>query len=226
MSYYIITGATGGLGRALAHYLAKLGKRLLLVGRNQAKLEALLAELENANNEMYVADLTKAEEVNALKSYTLDALGIPKVLINCAGHGLFGSLSNLDDDEISASLEQNLLSVIYPCKAFVDSMKTSDGMIINVMSTAAQKGKANETVYCAAKWGVRGFTEALREEVKSSKIRVVGVYPAGMNTDFWQQTGVDYPVDTFMSAEQAAELIVPALESCEQGYVSDIVLNR
>ncbi|RLV59419.1 SDR family oxidoreductase [Parashewanella curva] len=223
---YIITGAAGGLGQALAKCLSKQGERLLLVGRNEEKLKTLLAELNDANHKLFVADLTKASDVQALKEYVVENWGVPDGLINCAGHGVFGRLPNINESDIAASLETNLLSVIYPCRAFVEIMQVKGGVIANVMSTAAQKGKANETVYCAAKWGVRGFTEALREEVKSTKVRVIGVYPAGMNTGFWQQTSVDYPLESFMTAEQVAELIVPALESCAQGYVSDIVLSR
>lgn len=225
MTYTLITGATGGLGHALAEKLAGQGETLLLVGRSESKLQALSESLL-VEHHTYCCDLTDGAAVNVMKEWALDNLGLPARVINCAGHGLFGDLENLECSAIASSLNNNLLSVIYPCKVFVAGMKQVGGAIINVMSTAALKGKGNETVYCAGKWGVRGFTEALREEVKGSSLRVVAVYPAGMDTGFWDNTGVDYPVNSFMSAEQAAEMIAGALGQVDTGFVSDITLNR
>ncbi|WP_281646173.1 SDR family NAD(P)-dependent oxidoreductase [Parendozoicomonas sp. Alg238-R29] len=225
MKYTLITGATGGLGKALAFRLAQKQETLLLVGRNSDKLQTLSEELSGEHH-IFCSDLSDAEAVAALKCWTQENLGLPSTVINCAGAGLFGSLESLDDKDIQQSLIDNLLPIIYPCKAFVPDMKQAGGVIVNVMSTAALKGKAGESVYCTAKWGVRGFTESLREEVKGSQLRVVAVYPAGMATGFWENTGVNYPVESFMSAEQAAEMIVAALGQVNKGFVSDITLSR
>ncbi|MGY0218110.1 SDR family oxidoreductase [Endozoicomonadaceae bacterium StTr2] len=224
--YTMITGATGGLGSALARVLAKDGKRLLLVARNDEALRKLSESLPG-NHELFCCDLSDPVKIQELEAFTLDKkLGSPAVLVNCAGSGLFGRLDELDTEKIKDSLLSNLLPVILPCQAFLKDMKRAGGVIINVMSTAALKGKAGESVYCAAKWGVRGFTESLREEAKGSSLRIVAVYPAGMATDFWQGTDVDYPVDTFMSAEDAASMIAGALGQAEKGYISDITLSR
>ncbi|WP_461535670.1 SDR family oxidoreductase [Spongorhabdus nitratireducens] len=226
MKYTMITGATGGLGYALAETLAKEGANLLLVARNRERLEQMSRQLPGSH-QIFDCDLSNPESLSELKAFVTEKkLDAPAVLINCAGRGLFGRLDELDALEIQPVLNNNLLPVILPCQVFFQDMKRSGGVIINVMSTAALKGKAGESVYCAAKWGVRGFTESLREEAKGSSLRIVAVYPAGMATDFWQGTDVDYPVDTFMSAEDAALMIAGALGQAEKGYISDITLSR
>ncbi len=225
MSYTLITGAAGGLGAALAKVLAAKGEKLLLVARRAGQLDALAAEL-SGDHVTFCCDLSRADDVDKLKDFALQTLGVPATILNCAGSGIFGALEQLDTYDIACTLNNNLLPVILPCQAFVKEMKEAGGVIANMMSTAALKGKNGETVYCAAKWGVRGFTEALREETRGSAVRVVAVYPAGMATRFWDETGVDYPVDSFMTAEEAAEMIASALIQAKKGFISDITLSR
>ncbi|RYV03938.1 short-chain dehydrogenase [Shewanella sp. OPT22] len=225
MSYIIVTGATGGLAQAIINLLLQGDDHLVLFGRDITKLQQLklrcsdTASIEKVNLDCY-------SECENIFSRQLLERGTPKLVINCAGSGLFGQLDKLDSKKIESTLSNNLLSVINPCKVLFEPMKKAGGTIINVMSTAALKGKAGESIYCAAKWGVRGFTESLREEAKGSKLRVVAVYPAGMNTGFWDDSAADYPTETFMSAEDAAAMIVNVLPQAEKGYISEITLSR
>ncbi len=225
MSYTVVTGATGGLAQAIIKFLLREENDLVLLGRDITKLQQLkpgqnsTASIEKVNLDCY-------SECEQIFSRLFTLRGVPKLVVNCAGAGLFGQLSELDSEDIESTLKNNLLTIINPCKAVFEPMKQAGGTIVNVMSTAALKGKSGESVYCAAKWGVRGFTESLREEAKGSKLRVVSVYPAGMNTPFWDNTGVDYPTETFMSAEDAAAMIVNALPQVEKGYISELTLSR
>ncbi|MBM7072559.1 SDR family NAD(P)-dependent oxidoreductase [Shewanella sp. 202IG2-18] len=225
MSYIIIVGATGGLGQAITKELLTQKKKMLLLGRQSKKL----IELQKLSAEYIDVQCIDVSD-NLILEHFLDELmvanGAPTMLINCAGSGLFGQLTDLNSKEIESTLSNNLLSVINPCKTLFEPMKRAGGTMVNIMSTAALKGKAGESIYCAAKWGVRGFTESLREEAKGSKLRIVSVYPAGMNTPFWDHSDVDYPTDTFMSAEEAADMIVNALPQAEKGYISEITLAR
>ena len=225
MTYTLITGAAGGLGAGLAKVLAAKGEKLLLVARKQEQLDVLVQSLPG-DHLAFECDLSQPEQVENLKQFALSKLGVPTTLLNCAGSGVFGPLEQLDAGDIALSLNNNLLPVILPCRAFISEMKEAGGVIANMMSTAALKGKAGESVYCASKWGVRGFTESLREETKSSPLRVVAVYPAGMSTGFWDETGVDYPVDTFMSGNEAAQMIASALVQAQKGFISEITLSR
>ncbi|MGB0894412.1 MAG: SDR family NAD(P)-dependent oxidoreductase [Parashewanella sp.] len=224
--YCVITGASGGLGSELAVQLSELGYELVLSGRNREKLH-VVAKRCVTKTHINVADLIDAAQVDSLARESVQVFGCaPNLVINCAGKGLFGQLDDLDSKAISQTLLVNQLAVIFCCQAFAPCLKKQGGTIVNVMSTAAQKGKANESVYCAAKWGVRGFTESLREEYKATDVRIVAVYPAGMNTEFWKNSDVDYSIDSFMSPKDAATMITTALTQVDKGFVSDIVLSR
>jgi short-subunit dehydrogenase len=94
------------------------------------------------------------------------------------------------------------------------------------MSPAAQAGKANESTYCAVKWAVKGLVESLRLELKSSPMKLIAVYPGGMATDFWSTSGKDIDTSSFMTADEAAQMLKSALVATQHGYVSDLTINR
>ena len=100
--------------------------------------------------------------------------------------------------------------------------------IVNIMSSAALKGNKNETVYCATKWGERGYTESLKAEYKGTSVKVVGVYPGGMNTNFWKDSR-DYvsveKSDTFMDPTDVAKVIMDNI-SYDSLNVADIIIER
>src|SRR6185503_4496935 len=98
--------------------------------------------------------------------------------------GIYRPVGAYSAEEIRDTLDANLVATIAFCEALVPIFMKQGGTVINVMSTAAQVGKANETVYCAAKWGARGYTEALRAETKGKPVRILAVYPGGMKTSF------------------------------------------
>ncbi len=83
--------------------------------------------------------------------------------------------------------------------------------IVNIMSTSALLGRDQETIYCAAKWGARGYTEALRTELKGTKRNIIAVYPGGMKTDFWNVAGQNRDISGFMDPKEVAEKIVNAV---------------
>ncbi|HWQ30441.1 MAG TPA: SDR family NAD(P)-dependent oxidoreductase [Negativicutes bacterium] len=97
--------------------------------------------------------------------------------------------------------------------------------IVSVLSTAALKGKKNEAVYNASKWGARGFLESVRDEVSNTQIEVINTFPGGMITPFWDNTTSGYAVDTFMKPEDVAKQIV-TLALDHNVYVSEVTINR
>jgi short-subunit dehydrogenase len=98
--------------------------------------------------------------------------------------------------------------------------------IVNIMSTSALLGRAEETIYCAAKWGARGYTEALRTELKGTKRNIIAVYPGGMKTDFWKVPGQNRDISGFMDPTEVAEKIVNAVMVSDKMLVTDITINR
>jgi short-subunit dehydrogenase len=94
------------------------------------------------------------------------------------------------------------------------------------MSTSALFGRAEETIYCAAKWGARGYTEALRTELKGTKRNIIAVYPGGMRTDFWKIPGQNRDIISFMDPAEVASGIVNAVIVSDKMLVTDITINR
>ena len=148
-----------------------------------------------------------------------EKLGAIDLLVNCAGVGIFGPAGSYDEKAIDDVLDANLKSTIVFCNALFPRFARDGGTIVNVLSTAALTGKPNESVYCAAKWGARGYTEALRAEAKGTRARVLSVAPGGMDTPFWPERR-----EGFMDPKEIAAVIVDAID--RRVNVTELVITR
>ncbi|WP_345887816.1 SDR family NAD(P)-dependent oxidoreductase [Shewanella algae] len=217
----LITGASSGLGAALARHYHAEGASLLLTGRSEQRLQQLAAELPGVSCQ--ATDLTNPQAIEAL----LDTLGeAPEMLLHCAGSGRFGNLETQSPVEIKTLIDNNLLSTLLLLRAMLARWRQESMTLVIVMSTAALQPKAGESSYCAVKWAVRGMLESLRLELKGSKIKLIAVYPGGMATGFWPSSGKLVDTSSFMTADEAAAMLSQALQSYAHGYVSDITLTR
>jgi short-subunit dehydrogenase len=196
----IVTGGTSGLGLAIAELLRARGERVVTVARGEG------ADVRGDASK-------RATALRAIEAAEAD--GAITLLVNCAGAGIFGAAGSYGDHSIARVLEANLVATITFCDAIFPRMKS--GSIVNVLSTAALIGKPNETVYCAAKWGARGYSEALRAEAKGSGVRIMTVSPGGMDTPFWPERR-----ESFMDPNEIARTIVDAIGR----RVSDLVIQR
>lgn len=176
-----ITGATGGIGSAIAKALDQRGYALLVSGRNEKKLDQLLASLEGDHHLKVVADLTTQKGVDALKNLA-DDFAIDG-LVNCLGTNRLAMLKETKDEELLAMTNTNLLAPIRVCKALLPQLQRhSDAVIVNVGSILGSIGYAGSSVYCATKYGLRGFTESLRRELADENISVIYLAPRATNT--------------------------------------------
>ena len=220
----IITGATSGLGKEILKEAISRGYFVCNLARNKEKM----ADLENEYKENYkgfVGDVTDAEFVkSSIKE--ISQLGDIYCLINCAEKACFKKATDYVAEDIDMSL-MGLKGMIL-CSTEVLKVKEENLKIINIMSTAALKGNKNETVYCSAKWGQRGYTEALKAEYKGTSVKVIGVYPGGMNTGFWDESR-DYVSEekakSFMNPNDVANVILDNI-AYENLKVSDITIER
>ncbi|AZG72860.1 SDR family NAD(P)-dependent oxidoreductase [Shewanella livingstonensis] len=222
----VITGASSGLGAALTQLYAAEDYTLLITGRSEQKLADVmtnLTQLEQANVITHAADLCVAEDVSGLFSCLTAP---PSSVIHCAGSGYFGPIEQQSPQAINQLINNNLTASILLLRELVSRYREHKVTVIVVMSTAAQAGKANESTYCAVKWAVKGLIESLRLELKHSPMKLIAVYPGGMATDFWPTSGKDINTSGFMTATEAATMLKQALIATENGYVSDITINR
>lgn len=194
----VVTGASSGLGLEIAALLRARGMRVIGVSRRGPDIRGDASRRETA-----LAALAAAGPTTNL-------------LVNCAGTGIYHPAGSYTPEEIEQTINANLIATINFCEVFIPHLH---GSIVNVMSTAALTGKPGETVYCAAKWGTRGYTEALRAELKDT--RVIAVYPGGMKTPFWASDPAR--AAGFMDPGDIAAKIVDAIFDSD---VTEMVLRR
>ncbi len=186
MGNVLITGAGSGLGRSLALTYAKEGHTVYLAGRTERKLLLVQKELKESGcrAEVLICDVSEPASVEeALKQ--LDSL---EVLINNAGIGIFGELNSYSSDDIDHLLHTNVKGTIIATQMAYPLLKRVHGRVLNIISTAGLRGKTSESVYCASKFAVRGFTESLHKEWENEPITATAVYMGGMNTPFWEES--------------------------------------
>lgn len=205
----IITGGGSGLGLALAHQYYK-NFNVCLIGRTETKLEqAVLSFPKSENTVSYkVCDVTHYEQIQSVLQSIFDNEDV-HLLINNAGTGVFQPLNELSESDIRQMMETNVYGTIYPTKAVYPLFKQQGyGKLMNIISTAGLRGKVNESVYCASKFAVRGFTESLVKEWDGSGIYPTAVYMGGMDTPFWNESDHISDQSRLKSPEKVAELIV------------------
>ena len=177
----VITGAASGIGAALARALANHGCRLALLDRAEAPLQAVAAALPGST--AHVVDVTDAAAMAATAEAVVAAHGATHVLINNAGTTVVGSFLDHSTADWDRVIGVNLLGVVNGCRAFLPHLAKADrAWIVNQSSLFGLMGVPGQTAYCASKFAVRGFTEALAGELAGSSIGVTIVHPGGVNT--------------------------------------------
>jgi NADP-dependent 3-hydroxy acid dehydrogenase YdfG len=187
----LITGASSGIGAAAAREFARAGAQVALAARRAERLEALAHELGPAALPV-PADLTQRADRERLVAETLAHFGRIDVLVNNAGLGRLGWLETLTAEEIEAQVNVNLLALMDLTRLVLPPMLARrSGHIVNIASLAGHIGAPTYAVYCATKFGVRGFSEALRREVAPFGVRVSWISPGGVaGTEFGERAGL------------------------------------
>ena len=183
----VVTGASSGLGRATALAMAQAGAHLALLARSAPDLAEAVAEVEAAGGRGLAlpVDLAREEEVMLAIERTRATFGRIDVLVNAAGTDVPGSVATLVTGDWDRVLDVNLRAPFLLAKAVFPAMQAADrGTIINISSVAGKRGWANAAAYCASKFGLTGFTQALAAEGKPHGIRACIVYPGGMATSW------------------------------------------
>jgi uncharacterized protein len=227
----VISGGSGGLGLEIAELLVRSGKNVIILGRNRQKLDNAIARLkESAKNiiiESMICNIGREEEIIKVNEFLSENNLSVEYLFNNAGMGLFTKADTSTAIMIDRVFEANLKGMILLTSGILKLTPEEEELtIVNIMSTSALIGRAEETIYCAAKWGARGYTEALRTELKGTKRNIIAVYPGGMRTDFWKVTGQNRDISGFMDPKEVAEKIVNSVLITGKLVVTDITINR
>ena len=182
----LITGAGRGIGRATAIAFAKEGINLGLLGRTIENLEAVASELQTYGVKVSIAaaDVSNMESVNSAVEKIRGELGPIEILVNNAGISKFGKFLEVDPEDWAKIIQVNVMGVYYVTRAVLpDMIEKNAGDIINISSTAGQKGAPVTSAYSASKAAVIALSESLMLEVRKQNIRVVTLTPSTIATD-------------------------------------------
>lgn len=212
----LITGGGRGIGRATAIALAKEGVHVGLVGRTLENLENVKSELAEYDIKVSVqtANVADLNEITSAVEAIKSELGPIDILLNNAGISKFGKFMELSPEEWTSIVDVNVKGVYYTTRAVLPEMvERQSGDIINISSTAGQKGGPVTSAYSASKAAVIGLSESLMMEVRKDNIRVVTLTPSTVATDMAKELNLtDGNPDKVMQAEDLAELIVAQLK--------------
>lgn len=216
----VITGGAKGIGLATAHALLGRGARVV-------SLDLEYGPLDGPNALSIRCDVTRAAEVKNAVDQITKTFGPIAIWVNNAGLARHRWIPDYSEAEIDLMLDVNLKGTILGSQAALKAMiPQKRGHIINVISTASLRGIPSETVYCAAKWGVRGFTQGLAEEAAAHRIRVTALLPGGVDTAFWTDASTrQAPTQLFLKPEHIADGIVRCIEMDDFCVPRELVLR-
>ena len=212
----LVTGASKGIGRAVALALAAEGVHIGLLARNEKDLSAVAEEVNDLGVKAVAvtADISNMQEVNTAVEEILEKFGSIDILINNAGTGTFGKFLEIEPEVWENQIRTNLFGVYYATRAVLPQMiARSAGDIINISSTSGKAGAATTSAYSASKFGVFGLGESLMQEVRKHNIRVTTLAPSTIVTDLAQSANlITGDEERVMHPEDFAEYIICQLK--------------
>lgn len=223
----IITGASQGIGFAVAAAFATDGHRLLLCSRNAKKLYDAVSELQQrfpqAEIKAQPADMSVKEEILAFANWCL-SYGTPDILVNNAGRFLPGNVSEEEEGVLEDMIQTNLYSAYHLTRQLIKPMMAAgSGHIFNICSIAALQAYTNGGSYSISKFALNGFTKNLREEMKPHGIKVTAVHPGATMSGSWD--GFDIDPKRIMEAADVAKMIHAAAGLSPMAVMEEIILR-
>jgi len=224
MKRYLITGASRGIGRAIAEKLAASDVELLLHGRDTVALAETCKAVKShcARIVSLIHDLATPDGVSSLISQVGgDALDL---LVNNAGIAIVKPFCEITSTEWEQTLGVNVTAPFLLMQHFAPRMPPG-ASIVNILSIAAKTGFANWSAYCMGKFALEGFSQSIREELREHKIRVINIYPAATDTDIWNNVKGDWPRHKMISADEVASAVAFALSRPADVALENITLS-
>lgn len=200
-STVVITGASSGIGRETSLAFARAGARVVAAGRRKQNLDELVKEIQSRDGHALAVqtDVSDQKQVERLIKRSLGEFGQIDTLVNNAGVGMAARFADQSIEDFKRVMDVNFWGAVYASKAVLPVMRKqpAGGVIINVSSIMGKRGVPFETAYCASKFALAGFSEALRGELMAEKIDVSTIFPGAVGTEIFQtsanQTGLELP---------------------------------
>jgi len=218
----MITGGSQGFGKALAKTFSGVGAKVVITSHDKENLESTAKEL---SVDFFLADITSYEDVKKIGDFVLEKYKKIDFWINNAGIQIAPSkFEDVDIKKLHNLFEINFFGYFYGCQiAMLAMKKQGNGVIININSTAGLDGKSGISAYCSSKFAIKGLTESIRKENQDTDIKILGVFPGGMQTEIYRE---EYPADfeDYMKVDYAVEKVMANLKS--ENPEMDLVIKR
>jgi 3-oxoacyl-[acyl-carrier protein] reductase len=226
MTTALITGATEGIGRAIAHTLGRAGYAVGVCARTPSRLRTLLDELRAAGirAEGFPGDVGVEYDVAQIVGHITGTLGSIDVLVNNAGIAPFKPMSELTIDEWDACMATNVRSLFLMSRAVLPGMRERKrGSIVNIVSLAGKNGFVGGSVYAASKHAALGFSKSLMLEVRKDNVRVVAICPGSVDTPMMRQEGAPKADPAkILQPQDVADTVMAALSLPERAMISEL----
>lgn len=227
----VITGASSGIGEATARALAANGHRLAVLARRADRIQMLAAELGDGAIAIE-ADVTSRDSLIAAAKRVHSELGGADILINNAGVMLVAPFSSDHKDETRQMVEVNLLGAMTATEVFLDQLRDGGGDLVNISSVAGRTARAGNSVYNATKWGLGGWSEALRQELQPD-VRVMVIEPGAVATELTdhithaesKRSMEHFYSEVAITAQDVAEVIAFAVDRPRRMTLNEILIR-
>lgn len=224
----MITGASRGLGRAIALKLASAGVRVAVCARNGSELDDLVEIIQNNGGQAMrgIVDVSDYEEVEAFLGAIRRQWGCLDILINNAGLGWYKPFEDYSLEDLDRVIDVNLKGVIYATRAVLPDMTAKGyGQILNIASDLSRRPLANMGAYVAAKHGVLGFSSSMARELKAKNIKVMCLNPGIIDTHFGDSEPGDREETWAMQPENVADVVVQMLSQPQYMLLDEVTLH-
>ena len=218
----VITGASRGIGKAIAEKFAAENHQVIICSRDENKLKEIHQEFPSVIT--YPCDMSSKTEILQFGDFVLQTFDKIDILVNNAGVFLPGKITEEEDGVLEKTMNTNLFSAYHLTRKLVPNfLQHKDGFIVNMCSVASMKAYENGGSYSISKFALLGFSKTLREELKTYNIKVTSILPGATLTDSW--SGTDLPESRFSKPEDIAELVYTITQLSKFSVVEDIVIR-
>lgn len=223
----VVTGASDGIGKQVAFRLAKEHTHLILIARDEVRLQETKREaIKNGapSVSIYSCDIGKIQNLKETIQKIISDHPQIDALLNVAGiWQKMMPVEEINEELVDEVIQTNLTGLIHCTRLLLPILKKQkEAAIINVSSKSGIVAQAGQSVYTASKYGVKGFTEVLKVDLKGTVVRVAGVYQSGTNTKMFHKAGDNPPIDKFTNPADLADIIVYMLSRPEKTWIHEI----
>lgn len=224
----VLTGASSGIGWALAIALARTGARVWAIARRRERLDALVGEVAGSTGAVLpvVADLERDEDVASAAQEILSGSDRVDVLIHSAGAITLGAFESISIADLDRQYRVNLRAPVVLTQALLPALKRAEGQIVFINSSAGLRASASNALYAATKHGLKAIADGLRDEVNAERVRVISVYAGRtatpMQVSVHEHEGRAYRSELLLPPQDVVEVVLAALSVPPSGEVTDV----